>query len=175
MQRSPVKVCLIRPIKTVRKEEIDEEREKGRRSLNFIIHGVLEESSSNISDQKWVENLIKDLKVYINIKQISRIGEVAFAKKRPILVVLNNEEEKKKLFGNLSTLKGIRKYINMSVTEDFTPKERKIIRRLSKEAEERNDILNSDDFTWRVRGSSKTGFFLKKIKTKNAYVSMTDS
>ena len=30
-------------IKTVRKEEIEEEREKGRRSLNLIIHGELEE------------------------------------------------------------------------------------------------------------------------------------
>ena len=34
------------------KGEIAEEREKGRRSFNLIIHGVLEGPSRNISDQK---------------------------------------------------------------------------------------------------------------------------
>ena len=51
--------------------------------------------------------------------------------------------------------------------EDLTSHQRSSIKKLSDEAKIKNAIknadTNSDEHIWRVRGSSKNGFFLKKI------------
>ena len=60
----------------------------------------------------------------------------------------------------------IRKYKAVSITEDLTPEERKNLKELSNQAKERNKNDSSDNEKWRVRGNSKNGFFLIKIKSK---------
>ena len=94
------------------------------------------------------------------------IGKVTETSTRPILVTLGSEKEKFLFIGNLSALKGIPKYIGISVTEDLTPADQKAYKELSTEATNRNTRQSNPGFVWRVRGSSKNGHFIKKFKIK---------
>ena len=150
---------LQKAIKSARGEEIAEEMNQKRRSRNLIIHGIGED----VSDiKKWSTDLVDDLHVQVPIKWVSRIGTKTDGKTRPLLLGLPNEDEKEKILGNLTSLKGIEKYKGISIMEDLTPDQRKTIKELSSEAKKLNTKETSA--SWRVRGSSKNGFFLKKIK-----------
>jgi len=161
--------ALMKVIKNARKEEVAEVMDKQKRSGNIIIHGVAEyNTDSNTNDQKWANDLIDDLRARVNIKRVSRIGALCEEKKRPLIVTLTSEEEKINLLGNLPALKGLQRYKGISITEDLTPEERKCFKNLSNVARERN-LGNeaSSSYTWRVRGNSKNGFYLKKINNAN--------
>ena len=54
-------------------------------------------------------------------------------------------------------------YKRISIAEDLTPAERKEVKALSLEADKRNLDKDLESHVWRVRGSSKNGFFLKKV------------
>ena len=97
----------------------------------------------------------------MQVKRISRIGTVG--KKRPLMVVLKNENEKMKIISNLRILKGLEQYRGIRITEDLTPEERNVIKELSEEAIRRNHNESSSGYTWRIRGSSRYGFYIKKI------------
>ena len=149
---------LQKAIKNAREEEIAEEISQKRRSRNLIIHGIGED----VSDiKKWSTDLVDDLHVQVPIKWVSRITKTN-GKARPLLLGLTNEEEKEKILGNLTSLKGIEKYKGISIMEDLTPDQRKTIKELSSEAKKLNTKETSA--SWRVRGSSNNGFFLKKVK-----------
>ena len=96
------------------------------------------------------------------MKRIARIGSPDGEKVRPIIVNLGSEDEKTKLFGNLKALKGLEEYKGVSVCEDLTPTQRKEFKILADEVKEKN--AGGSNITYRVRGSAKNGFFIKKIK-----------
>ncbi|XP_066914561.1 cilia- and flagella-associated protein 251-like [Clytia hemisphaerica] len=151
-------------VKQVHEEEAAEEKDKSRRSNNIIIHGVKESTEDpNKEDEDWVKELIENLRVKINTKHMMRLGSKADNKSRPILVTFKSEKEKESLFGNLHVLKGNAKYKGVSICEDLTPTQRKDFKDLLQEAKERNQ--SETDEVWRVRGSSKNGFHLKRVKT----------
>lgn len=139
-----------------------EENDKIKRARNVIIHGLTESNDDN----SWAEDLVKDTHTRATIKRVTRLGKPSQEKKRPLLVCLSTEKEKFSLLGNLSSLRSIQKYKEISVTEDLTPEERKRVRELSIQAKERNKTVSSDTGKWRVRGDSKNGFDLIKIKSK---------
>ena len=85
-------------------------------------------------------------------------------KKRPLLVVLNDESEKWNLLGNLTALKGNDTYKGISVNEDLTREDREKIKKLSIDAKTLNAQEKSTTEVYRVRGDSKNGFDLKKVK-----------
>lgn len=146
------------------REEDAEENDKFKRSPNIIVHGLTEQETND--DLKWAKDLVRDTHSRVEIKRVTRLGSPSQEKKRPLLVCLSNEREKSTLFGNLCLLKGIEKYRAVSITEDLTPDERNQLKKLSNQAKERNANNNSENEKWRVRGNSKNGFFLIKIKTK---------
>ena len=152
-------------VKEVHEEEAAEEKDKIRRSKNVIIHGVAEpkEDTPN-KDDAWVNSLIKILRAKVNIKRISRIGKSTDGKLRPLIVTLDSEEEKDKVFGNLPALKGMETYKGVSICEDLTPDQRKKYKELVADAKEKNQT--EEDGIWRVRGSAKNGFHLKKMNAK---------
>ena len=96
------------------------------------------------------------------MKRVARIGSSDGEKVRPIIVNLGSEDEKTKLFGNLKALKGLEEYKSISVCEDLTPTQRKEFKALADEVKEKN--ASGSNVTYRVRGSAKNGFFIKKIK-----------
>ena len=150
-------------MKEVHKEEAAEAKEKLRRSKNIIIHGVSEDAGDQQNkDERWVKTLIEKLHVKVNMKHMTRLGPKADGKKRPILVTFENDEEKESIFGNLHALKGVEEYKGMSICEDLTSSQRKEFKDLVDDAKTKNK--NETDGIWRVRGSSKNGFYLKKMK-----------
>ena len=155
--------CLKKVIKNAREEELAEENERKRRSKNLVLHGVNENEKDVRS---WAVDLVKDLHVSVNIKKVSRIGIEREEKKRPILFEFESEDDKDKLFSNLGALKDIEKYKNLSIMEDLTTDQRRAIKELSEEAKKKNSDNESEQHVWRVRGSSKNGFFIKKIKKR---------
>ena len=62
-------------VKSVRKAEIIEDRDRKTRSNNIIIHGVLESDEEN-HDQSFVTDLSKDVQASIIIKHIARLGKL---------------------------------------------------------------------------------------------------
>ena len=58
-------------------------------------------------------------------------------KNRPIKVVVNTEEERNRILSNLRNLKGIPEYKTISVTEDYTITERRMMKDLSDKAKEK--------------------------------------
>ena len=144
------------------REEDFAEQDRLRRAKNVIIHGLPEQPTKD--DNAWAADLVNDTQAPVNIKRVIRLGKAADPKKHPLLISLKTEEERVKLLGNLSALKDLDRYKGISVTEDLTPEERKVHKELSIEANERNTVENLTNEIWRVRGSSKNGFYLKKVK-----------
>ena len=163
--QAPEIATLQQALKTAREEEATEEINRKRRLCNLIIHGVTENSTDV---NKWAADFINDIHVHISIKSVSRIGNEQNGKVRPLLIKLNSKNDKAKIFGNLSALKGLDKYKGVHVMEDLTVDQRNIIKELSNKAKGRNSQENPTTYSWRVRGSSKNGFFLTKVnKTPN--------
>ena len=113
-------------------------------------------------DEEWVKRLIQNLRAKVNIKHIKRLGAKTDNNKRPLLINLDSEEEKDAVFGNLYALKGNNDYKGMSICEDLTPTQRKEFKDLLNDAKTKNE--SETNGIWRVRGSSKNGFFLKSVK-----------
>ena len=149
--------------------ELVEEKEKKLRSKNLIIHGVenvLVATGMMLLNLtiSILSNFVAALKVSYTVKSASRIGLPAQDKNRPIKVVMNMEKERSKILSNLRNLKDIPEYKTISVTEDYTITERRMIKDSSDKANEKNknDSLDSR-FVWRVRGSPKKGLRLKRF------------
>ena len=156
-------------IKSARKEELAEEEDRKRRSKNILVHGVKElDRNMRMDDKRWADELVAILHVNVNIQRVSRIGKALNDKARPLLIVLKDEEEKFKLMGNLAALKGVARYQGVSISEDLTPDERDAFKALSNEAKDRNKNEESNIHVWRVRGSSKNGFYIKKFTIDRA-------
>ena len=149
--------------------EVVEEKEKKLCSKNLIIHGVEESSSDNKDDaiksnDICINNFIAALKVTSTVKIASRIGLPAQDKNQPIKVVMNTEEERNKILSNLKNLKGIPERKTISITENYTVTERRMIKDWSDKAKKKNKNESRDSrFVWRVRGSPKNGLRLKRF------------
>ena len=149
--------------------ELIEEKEKKLRSKNLIIYGVEESSSEKKndaikSDDIYIHNLIAASKVTSTVKSESRIGLPAQDKIRPIKVIINTEEVRNRMLSNLRNLRDITEYKTISVTEDNTITERRMIKDWLDKAKEKNKNESPGfTFVWRVRGSSKNGLQLKRF------------
>ena len=134
------------------------------------MHGVTEDadqSANSRRDKQFLDNLIKNLHVKTTYKHLSRIGNYDPEKTRPIKVAISSEAEKRSLFKNLSNLKQYPQYKGVSLTDDFTPAERGVLKDWIEKAKERNKSETDVSVIWKVRGSPKNRLFLKKFpKTK---------
>ena len=142
-------------MKDVRKEEVAEEKDKERRSKNILIHGAVESKEDTPKkDDEWVQKLIQDLRVKVNIKHMVRIGAKSDGKERPILVTFKDEKEKESIFGNLLALKGNDTYNGVSICEDLTPEQRKEFKAIEARSKNALKQMGSGEFV----ALQKTGF-----------------
>ena len=161
-------------IREARNEELAEEHEKKLRSCNLIIHGVTETNSNDKEvskkiDEEFVANFIGAVRIATSFKSVVRIGKADPTKNRPIKVVLKCEEDKEKIMANLASLKDQEAFKGISVTEDYTVAERKLIKGWSEKAKENNEKETPDSkYIWRVRGTPKNGLQLKKFLKRGA-------
>ena len=153
-------------VAAAKNEELAEEREKNFRLNNIIIHGSGEAcgDDQSMKDEVFFNKLITDLSIgAVQAKSIVRLGQKNEGKKRPIKIILSNVLDKEKIMNNLSNLKD-KGYNGISITEDHTITERKMIKDFVDQAKlsNENESPDSDKF-WVVRGSPKNGLFLKKV------------
>ena len=142
-------------------EEIQEEAEKRRRDCSSAVHGV----DQNVDPSEFTDNLIKTLSIgAVKPKDVKRVGN---GEKRPLIVTFRNSDEKSKFMNSLGRLKGKSEFKNLHITDDYTINERNLIRQLSEQAKQKNvEEGSSNEFSWRVRGSSKNGFRITKVYKK---------
>ena len=146
-------------------EELIEEKDKRLRENNIVIHGKRESENNEDNDKQFVNDMIKDISVgAITAKSIIRIGKTENEKTRPIKVIFNNKEEKSKVMSNLRHLKGKEGYNKISITDDYTMSERKMVKDYVDIAKQKNRELGNDAKTIiLVRGTPKNGLYLKEV------------
>ena len=156
-------------------EELVEERDRSFRERNLIIHGI--EESTTVNDTEFVNNLIKNVRCDgVTIKSITRLGPENSDKRRPIKVSLNNGNEKEQVMGNLSKLKGNVMYKKVSVTEDYTVSERKMIQEMREQVKEKNNQEPEDsEFVYKLRGTPKNGLMIRRMKKIKDDISSTNA
>lgn len=157
-------------------ERLADETDKKRRTCNFIVHGVKENvipenqgKQSKKMDKDFVNALISDVGMSFNIKQVFRLGaDAANDRIRPIKVVLDCENDKNNLLKNLRKLKGKDKYKGVSVTDDYTIKDRSLLKEWAEKAKLKNfEEPEESLFEWKVRGCPKNGLSLKKFRKRD--------
>ena len=156
-----------------RNKQLVQDRERKRRAMNIIIHGVNEVASGEGEldgkeyDKKYVDDLMQKLGVNHKPESIVRLGKTNDSKKsRPLKVRFQTEEEKERVMSHLSNLKNAEhRFSRISITHDYTIEERQEIKRYVEEAKHKNSI-EKENFFWRVRGSPKTGLELKRVPKK---------
>ena len=161
---------------TNRNEQLVEERDKASRAKNLIIHRIEE------TDDNQVKNYIKGLLETVGAsaiepKSFARIGKAkevtpgqasVSSSRKPIVLNFKSESDKNKVFNNLSKLKGNEAYTRISITEDYTIPERKLVHDMKEQVKARNSLEPDDSsFIWKLRGTPKNG--LQILRFKKAY------
>ena len=137
---SPATVTQISDLKTSRNAELVEKQEQERRMNNIIIHGISEETTgenenSQDSDRTFIKSFLEAIEVNIEPKQIIRIGNKTADKKRPVKVILKNSDDKEQVMAGLTKLKNATPDLRgISVRDDYTQEERKLIQTMHEEA-----------------------------------------
>ena len=99
----------------------------------------------------------------IKPQDVTRFG--VEKKRRPIKVSLNSESEKEKVIKNLTRLKGNETYMRISITEDYTVSERKIVQELRDQVKLKNDEEpENSEFVYKLRGTPKNGLQIRRFK-----------
>jgi hypothetical protein len=174
-KKNPTNTNFRNIVVAARNEELIEEKDKYMRENNIIIHGKCVSENNKDNDKQFVNDMIKDISVgAFTAKSIVRIGKTEKEKNRPIKVVFNNKEEKSKVMSNLRHLKGKEVYNKISITDDYTMSERKMVKDYVDMAKQKNRELGNDAKTIiLVRGTPKNGLYLKelmkekKVQTQN--------
>ena len=165
---SPIRSSTVNDFRSImlatKNEELVEERDKSFRERNLIIHGV--EESTTVNDTDFVSNLIKNVRCDgVTVKGITRLGPENNDKRRPIKVSLDNGKERDQVMGNLTNLKGNDMYKKISVTEDYTVSERKMIQEMREQVKEKNNQEPEDsEFVYKLRGTPKNGLMIRRMK-----------
>ena len=119
--------------------------------------------------ENFIKAFLDAIEVDVAPKQIIRIGSKSADKKRPVKVILNNADDKEKIMSNLRKLKDADDNIRgISVREDYTQEERKLIQAMHEEEKRKNEADNVTH--WKVRGTPKNGLRVVRITTRN-YIS----
>ena len=158
-------------------EELIEEKDKRLRENNIIIHGKCESENNEDNDKQFVNDMIKDISVgAITTKSITRLEKSEHGKNRPIKVVFNNNEEKSKVMSNLRFMKGKELYNRISITDDYTMSERKMVKDYVEMAKQQNKELGNEAKTIIiVRGTPKNGLYLKEVTKEKRVITQTEA
>ena len=155
--------------------QLAEEAERKERESNIVIHGLKESSSDDVDvrkkhDGELIKSLIKDIGVDVVQKTMFRLGkrsETDEVHKRPIKISMSNVTDKQKIMDNLRNLKGNADYQRVSITDDHTLKERKLIKDMVEEVKDANSKEPKESlYVWKLHGSPKNGLSKKKFKKR---------
>ena len=154
-------------LQEAKNDERVEEREKEKRTNNFIIHGLEEEGTSIENVKNNDKNMVKLFFQKINIenkpKSFYRLGIPAPGKNRPLKVEMTNNTERELVLNNLQLLKGT-ELGKLSIRENLTKNDRKQVKKYVDSARNKNN--EDPSHRWVVRGSSKNGWHLMNLTRK---------
>ena len=162
-----------------RNEQLADEADKKQRACNFVVHGVVEgtgdKEKCKEDDNSAIASLLADLGVDVTFKAMYRLGnkrvESTEQSKRPLKVVMNNENDKDRIMASLKNLKDNEKYKRVSITDDYTTKERDTIKEWVKKAKDANANEPAESgYEWKVRGMPKNGMVLRKFRKRNPQI-----
>ena len=157
------------------KDKKDEILEEERRKNNLVVYGV-NEVKENDKDKRTKhdkEEIIRisnflgldDFSEY-NILRILRMGTYIEGTARPILVELDSAVTKYKIMRNTFKLKDVKEFEGWSLQHDMTKDQRENVKKLIKEAEEKEKNDTSGEYIYRVRGPPHNKYIKKIKKTK---------
>ena len=150
-------------------EQLNEANDQKVRAKNIIIHGVGEDSNAEKAtakknDEEFVKKFLNTVTTdNVKYKSVHRLGQPDPVKKRPIMLMLESEEDKDKVLKKLTNLKDKEEYKGVSVTEDYTVTERKLLQEWRDRAKAKNEAEPESNYVWRVRGTPKNGLELKRF------------
>ena len=170
LKRSKREPNLKQILQETRNEEKAEEREQERRSKNVIIHGLEERGEHNdeikYNDKIIIFSILEKVGVATQPESIIRLGKPGENKKRTLKIAMTAIEEKENFMQNLNRLKGSEnEFGKISVTADYTTRERDLIKIWIQKAEEKSRD-DSEKF-YRVRGDPKQGLRLVSFARVN--------
>ena len=150
-------------------DEKVEKRESERRSRNVIIHGADEygnnDQAMKDADQDYVLEILQKIGARGQPQSITRLGAPNDRKMRPLKVEMKTIKEKDEVMGNLRNLKGTEfQFGKISITHDYTTKEREVIRSFVERAKEKS--RDDPEYIYKVRGDPKNGLSLVKTARK---------
>ena len=158
-------------IREAKNKELEEERQQKLQANNIIIHGVeepdVDEKNRKEHNIDFVTTFLQDIYVHVSTKTIVRLGQKSPGKRRPIKVSFATVEEKERVMENLTNLKGKEDFKNISITEDYTVEERKLIKSWTDKAVQKTSEEPAESNTiWKVRGNPKNGLWLKRLQKR---------
>ena len=85
--------------------------------------------------------------------------------------MMQSEEHNDRIMANLKELKGEEQYKGISVTDDYTSKDRNMIKEWIEKAKKANEEEPTESqYEWKVQGTPKNGMRLKKFQKRNPNV-----
>ena len=115
--------------------------------------------------------MFKDLEIRpLSIDYIERIGRKSDSEqgavKRPIKIAFKSEDDKNKVLDSLRNLKGKSAYKGVGITNDYTFRQRLLMKDFREKAKEKNrdEEQNRSNFIWKVRGTPSTGLTLRRFE-----------
>ena len=153
-------------LRKIIQEEKKEEKNIKSKSRNLIIHGVTEnlnetDKQTRRIDGEFIEEMMEELELPIKKFKVNRIGKRK-EKFRPIKLELEQEQDKIEVLKNLTKLENKK----IRIIEDLTIKERNLVKEWCDKADKMNENNDDEKFKWRVRGSPRSGLYIKKIYCK---------
>ena len=80
---------------------------------------------------------------------------------------MHSDEDKDLVMANLKELKGKEQYKGLSISDDYTTKERNTLKEWVEKAKKANDDEPTDSqYEWKARGAPKNGMRLMKFKKR---------
>ena len=152
-------------------EELVQQKEREARAHNVIIHGLPEEADSTDGkegDMTTINEFLTNIEVAAKPDSVTRLGRRNDTKSRPIKVKMKNQNDKDLIMCNLRKLKlGSEKFQKVSVTDDYTVKEREEIRKKVVEAKRKTETEGNGKYIFKVRGTPKNGLIIRRFMTIN--------
>jgi hypothetical protein len=151
-------------IESTKNDDLVQEKERERRATNLIIYGINEVTDNDLKehDEQFVASFLDTIGIAMRPQQITRLGKTNEDKKRPVKLVMDSVDDKEQIMARLSNLKNAEEvYRTLSIREDYTIKERELIREWVSKAEQKNKEENTHN--WKVRGTPKNGLRLVRI------------
>ena len=178
MRKMEGEVNMVKKTLEETREGAEEEREREMRKNNIIIYRMKESVAPSAElrqqeDSEMVGQLLQSVLELPyddgNVKKIIRLGKKQenTVTDRPVLVEFSNRTVKNYVMENLNKLgKAEKKFKDLSITYDMTPKEREYCKQKVEEAKIKEDQEGQGEYIFRVRGPPGK-LEIKKFRKRN--------